>query len=105
MDRFTVPFTLSGTIKMTVFNCKEEEVSLMLEKVHYVKELYRRLFLLMSLIEQDHDILLFKKREALILFDGENENPMFYFACSMKTCDHHMKCLDQDEYRDELPYT
>ena len=43
---------------LKVHNDKGELINLLLENVLYVPELARRLFSLMSLIEQDHEVMM-----------------------------------------------
>ena len=68
-DGFTVPAKISGTILLNVQNDNGEKINLKLENVY--PGLARRLFPLMSLIEQDHDVMLSKQYGDQILFNGE----------------------------------
>ena len=70
-DGFTVPAKISGTILLHVLNDNGENIHLKLENVLHVPDLARRLFSLMSLIEQDHHVMLSKQHGVQILFHGE----------------------------------
>ena len=67
-DGTSVPANLSGTIKLTVFTEIHDTVYLTLTDVLYVPQLSRRLFSLMSLIEQGHDFSLSRTKGIQIYF-------------------------------------
>ena len=68
---YEVQATLSGTIVMPIFNDYGEKIHLRLEKVLYVPELTRRLFSLISLVDQQHKVLMSDSRGVQIWFKGE----------------------------------
>ena len=70
-DGFTVPAVLSGTIEIGVHNDVGEYIKLKLENVLHVPPLARRLFSLMSLIDQDHDVRLSRRNGVQIYFNNE----------------------------------
>ena len=90
-DGFTVPATVSGSIRLHVTNDDGEDINLRLEGVLHVSELSRRLFSLMALIEQDHTVNLSKQHGVQIKFDGESSKitlPMpnyhLFASCGVK---------------------
>ena len=69
-DGNSIPATLSGTINLHVYTAKHEKLLLTLQNVLFVPTLSRRLFSLMSLIEQGHDVRLSRTKGVQIYFAG-----------------------------------
>ena len=70
-DGHTVPATLCGKVLVITSTDLGQKINLRIEDVLLVPNLERRLFSLMSLIEQDHDVRLSRNKGVQIYFSGE----------------------------------
>ena len=70
-DGHTVPATLCGTVLIYTMTDLGQKNNLCIEDVLFVRHLERRLFSLMSLIEENHDIHLSQQKGVKIYLDGE----------------------------------